>query len=88
MAARARRNAGKRTISGFSNVSWPIVANDVNLDAASEEFDSLDLGIEKDVTPKGRVSFVVGPLTPGVYSFIGELHADTAHGAIKAIAAH
>ncbi|CAN5474206.1 cupredoxin domain-containing protein [soil metagenome] len=66
----------------------PVRIELINLDAASEEFDSLDLQIEKDVTPKGRVSFVVGPLTPGVYSFIGELHADTAHGEIKAIAAN
>nr|QQZ51353.1 cupredoxin domain-containing protein [Phenylobacterium glaciei] len=43
----------------------PVRIELINLDAASEEFDSLDLGIEKDVTPKGRVSFVVGPLTPG-----------------------
>lgn len=59
----------------------------INLDAASEEFDSEDLHVEKDVTPKGRVSFVIGPLTPGAYSFMGELHADTASGAIRAVAA-
>jgi plastocyanin domain-containing protein len=59
----------------------------VNRDAASEEFDSEDLHVEKDVTPNGKVSFVVGPLKPGDYSFMGELHADTASGTIRAVAA-
>ena len=57
-----------------------------NQDGASEEFDSEDLRVEKDVTPYGKVSFVVGPLNPGTYSFMGELHADTASGTIKAVA--
>lgn len=57
----------------------------INRDAASEEFDSVDLGVEKDVTPNGRASFTVGPLKPGTYSFMGELHADTASGEIRAI---
>lgn len=57
----------------------------INQDAATEEFDSEDLHMEKDVTPNGKVSFVVGPLAPGTYSFIGELHADTASGTIKAV---
>ena len=58
----------------------------VNLDAATEEFDSEDLRVERDVTPHGKVSFMIGPLTPGAYSFMGELHADTAQGTIKAVA--
>jgi plastocyanin len=58
-----------------------------NQDAATEEFDSEDLHVEKEVTPNGKVSFVVGPLKPGSYSFMGELHADTASGTIKAVAA-
>ena len=58
----------------------------INLDSATEEFDSQDLGVEKDVTPKGRIDFMVGPLKPGVYSFMGELHADTASGALTAVA--
>lgn len=58
----------------------------INQDAATEEFDSEDLHVEKDVTPNGRVSFVIGPLKPGTYSFMGELHADTASGTIKAVA--
>lgn len=59
--------------------------NLANQDGASEEFDSEDLHVEKDVTPHGRVSFVVGPLKPGKYDFMGELHADTASGVIEAV---
>ena len=55
-----------------------------NEDAASEEFDSDDLHVERDVTPHGKVVFEIGPLKPGAYSFIGELHADTATGQIVA----
>lgn len=57
----------------------------INRDAASEEFDSVELGVEKDVTPHGRTSFTVGPLKPGVYSFMGELHSDTANGQLRAV---
>ena len=57
-----------------------------NLDPAMEEFDSDDLRVEKDVTPSGRVSFVVGPLKPGDYAFMGELHPDTASGVLTAVA--
>lgn len=56
----------------------------VNQDAASEEFDSDDLHVERDVTPHGKVSFTVGPLAPGRYAFMGELHADTAAGELVA----
>ena len=59
----------------------------INQDAATEEFDSVDLDVEKDVTPRGKVSFTVGPLKPGAYRFMGELHADTANGTITAVAA-
>lgn len=59
----------------------------VNEDSALEEFDSEDLRVEKDVTPHGRVSFTVGPLKPGVYTFMGELHADTASGELHAVSA-
>jgi hypothetical protein len=37
------------------------------------------------VTPHGHVSFIVGPLKPGKYSFMGELHATTASGQIEAV---
>ncbi|MFI4950797.1 MAG: cupredoxin domain-containing protein [Caulobacterales bacterium] len=59
----------------------------VNRDAATEEFDSTDLEVEQDVTPFGKTTFVVGPLKPGVYHFMGELHADTAGGTLTAVAA-
>jgi heme/copper-type cytochrome/quinol oxidase subunit 2 len=58
-----------------------------NQDAALEEFDSEALHVEKDVAPHGRVSFTVGPLQPGSYPFMGELHPDTAAGVITAAAA-
>lgn len=53
-----------------------------NQDGAAEEFDSADLHIEKDVAPHGKVVIQVGPLQPGTYSFMGELHAKTATGQI------
>jgi heme/copper-type cytochrome/quinol oxidase subunit 2 len=54
----------------------------VNLDKATEEFDSHDLRIEKLVTPNGKIRFFVGPLKPGTYMFEGEFHAATAQGRI------
>jgi heme/copper-type cytochrome/quinol oxidase subunit 2 len=63
----------------------PIRIELANQDSAIEEFDSEDLRVEKDVTPHGRASFTVGPLKPGRYSFMGELHADTASGVLEAV---
>lgn len=57
----------------------------INLDPVMEEFDSEDLRVERDVTPRGKVSFLIGPLKPGRYDFIGEMHADTASGTIVAV---
>ena len=57
-----------------------------NLDASLEEFDSSDLGVERDVTPHGHIAFEIGPLKPGTYAFMGETHADTAQGEVKAVA--
>ena len=57
----------------------------INEDSATEEFDSLDLNIEADVTPKNRTRFKVGPLKPGSYDFVGEYHAETATGVIIAV---
>jgi heme/copper-type cytochrome/quinol oxidase subunit 2 len=62
----------------------PIRIELANQDAALEEFDSDDLHVEKDVTPHGKASFTIGPLKPGTYSFMGELHADTAAGVLVA----
>jgi plastocyanin len=61
--------------------------NLVNQDPATEEFDSHDLRVEQLVTPRGRISFWIGPLKPGEYSFMGEFHAATAQGKVTAVAA-
>ena len=61
--------------------------NLVNRDPATEEFDSHDLRVEQVVTPMGRISFWIGPLKPGEYSFMGEFHAATAQGKVTAVAA-
>ena len=58
----------------------PIRVRLINLDGALEEFDSQDLGIEQDVKPHGETTFTIRPLKPGAYSFMGEMHADTAAG--------
>ena len=59
----------------------------INQDPATEEFDSHDLRLEEVVTPMGRISFDIGPLQPGQYSFMGEFHAETAQGKVTAVAA-
>jgi hypothetical protein len=58
----------------------------INQDPATEEFDSHDLRLEEVVTPMGKISFDIGPLQPGQYSFMGEFHAETAQGKVTAIA--
>jgi plastocyanin len=57
----------------------------INKDAAAEEFDSHDLRVEEVVTPMGQISFDIGPLKPGAYSFMGEFHAATAQGKVTAL---
>jgi hypothetical protein len=59
----------------------------INQDPATEEFDSHDLRLEEVVTPRGRVTFDIGPLKPGQYSFMGEFHAETAQGKVTAVPA-
>lgn len=59
----------------------------INRDPATEEFDSHDLRVEQLVTPMGKVSFDIGPLRPGQYSFMGEFHAGAAQGKVIAVAA-
>jgi plastocyanin len=73
----------KTTVPAGQRVSIELV----NKDAAAEEFDSDDLHVERDVTPHGKVAFEIGPLAPGAYGFMGELHPDTASGEIVAVAA-
>jgi hypothetical protein len=57
----------------------------INRDPATEEFDSHDLRVEQLVTPNGRTSFMIGPLKPGAYSFMGEFHPQTAQGRVTAV---
>ncbi len=59
----------------------------INQDPATEEFDSHDLRLEEVVTPMAKISFDIGPLAVGQYSFMGEFHADTAQGKVTAVAA-
>jgi len=54
----------------------------VNQDAAAEEFDSHDLRVEQVVTPNATISFTIGPLKAGQYSFMGEFHSATAQGKV------
>ena len=56
----------------------------VNNDAATEEFDSVDLKTEKLVTPGGQITFMIGPVRPGTYHFMGEFHPITAQGQVVA----
>jgi hypothetical protein len=58
----------------------------INRDSTAEELDSEDLHLEKDVAPHGKVIVQIGPLKPGTYSFMGELHADSAQGKVIAVA--
>lgn len=58
-----------------------------NQDGAAEEFDSADLHAEQDIAPHGKAVILVGPLKPGTYSFMGEMHAKTATGQVIATAA-
>ncbi len=55
-----------------------------NRDAAPEEFESKVLKIEKIIAPRGTAEFIIGPLAPGKYSFMGEFHAKTAQGTVVA----
>lgn len=51
-----------------------------NADATPEEFESDDLKREKVIPGGAEVTFRVGPLKPGVYSFFGEFNPKTAQG--------
>jgi plastocyanin len=72
----------------FTPATFPVPADQkvritlVNEDPAAEEFDSHDLRVEQVVTPMATISFTIGPLKPGQYSFMGEFHAATAQGQI------
>ena len=55
-----------------------------NRDVAAEEFESFPLNREKVIAGNSKAIIYIGPLQPGRYPFIGEFHADTAHGVIVA----
>ena len=55
-----------------------------NADSTAEEFDSSDLHIEKMIPGGQKASIFIGPLKPGVYRFVGELHESTARGKVVA----
>ena len=60
----------------------PAFLHVVNQDAAPEEFEVRQLAIEKVIAAGGSGDVRLRPLGPGRYVFIGEFHADTAHGAV------
>ncbi len=56
-----------------------------NRDPTSDDFDSADLHVDRDLKPHEHATFVIGPLKPGHYPFKGELYAATAHGEVIAV---
>jgi hypothetical protein len=56
----------------------------VNADGTADEFESAGLKVERDIAPHGKVVLQLGPLAPGDYAFVGDLHADTAKGVLHA----
>lgn len=54
-----------------------------NLDNSVEEFESIDLKKERLIPANSTISITVGPLSAGIYKFIGEFHEDTAYGKIE-----
>ncbi|MBN9075100.1 MAG: hypothetical protein BGN87_03225 [Rhizobiales bacterium 65-79] len=55
-----------------------------NADKTAEEFDSTDLHVEKMIAGGQTATVFIGPLEPGTYNFVGELHKATAYGTIVA----
>jgi len=53
-----------------------------NLDSAPEEFEMLQLAIEKVIPGGAKARIRVRPLGPGRYAFRGEFHQDTAQGVL------
>src|SRR5579884_3007130 len=53
-----------------------------NQDATPKEFDSHALNREKVIASKSKAQMFVGRLAPGGYRFMGELHEETAQGAV------
>ena len=53
-----------------------------NLDDTAEEFESHDLNREVLISANSKVSFYIGPLSPGRYKFEGEFSPETAQGVV------
>ena len=53
-----------------------------NKDDSPEEFHSDSLHREKIISPNATGKINIGPLTPGIYTFMGEFHMRTAQGRI------
>jgi hypothetical protein len=56
-----------------------------NQDATPSEFESRELRVEKIVVAGGKISVMLGPLTPGTYKFFDDYHPDTASGTLTAV---
>jgi hypothetical protein len=54
----------------------------VNADGSADEFESSALKVEREIAPHGKLILQLGPLAPGDYAFVGDLHADTAKGVL------
>ena len=57
-----------------------------NRDATTDDFESADMHVDRDLKPHEHAVFSIGPLKPGHYAFTGELYAATAHGEVIAVA--
>ena len=55
-----------------------------NRDSSAEEFESVEMKIEKVIPPRSKATIYVGPLKAGEYPFIGEFHEKTAFGVLVA----
>lgn len=55
-----------------------------NQDPTPEEFESHVLNREKVIPGNSQGIVLIGPLSPGQYSYIGEFHESTAKGVIVA----
>ncbi len=62
----------------------PTLIKFVNDDDTAEEFDSSSLKVEKVVAGHSSGTIRLRPLSPGLYPFMGEFHAATAHGVVIA----
>lgn len=53
-----------------------------NADPTPEEFESHDLKREKVIPGGTKATIYIGPLTAGIYKFVGEFNEETAKGQI------